>query len=106
MSDHRSRWRNLPELLAGLVALAIALVAVGFVVADAIRDVKRSRDTITVTGSAKQPITADLVTWSLMVSADEEDPASASRLLRERSDAVRSFLQRVAFRTAPSASLL
>jgi hypothetical protein len=34
--------RALPELLLGLIALAIALVVTGFVVAHAIRDVKRA----------------------------------------------------------------
>jgi hypothetical protein len=52
------RDRSLPELLLGLVVIGIAFVVTGFVVADAIRDVKQSRDTIKVTGSARQPITA------------------------------------------------
>jgi uncharacterized protein len=85
--------RSLPQLLLGLTVLAIALVLTGVFVADAVRDVKRSRDTITVTGSAKEAITADLVTWSLSVSAQDVDPAVASRKLKADADKVRSFLR-------------
>jgi hypothetical protein len=35
--------RGLPELLLGLIAIAVALVITGIVVANAIRDVKRAR---------------------------------------------------------------
>jgi hypothetical protein len=55
--------RDLPELFLGLLVLAAAAVITGVVVADAIRDVKKRRDTITVTGSARVPIEADLASW-------------------------------------------
>ena len=45
----------MPELLLGLAVIAIAFVVTGFVVADAIRDVKQSRDTIRVTGIGAPP---------------------------------------------------
>jgi uncharacterized protein len=86
--------RSLPQLLLGLAATAIALVITGVVVADAVRDVKRARDTIAVTGSAKQPITADLVKWTLSVSVQDREPAAASRLLRSHAGQVRAFLRR------------
>jgi hypothetical protein len=82
----------LPELLIGLVAVAVAVVITGFVVADAVRDVKRARDTITVTGSARHPISADIVHWSLAVSADAPRPEDAVRRLHARVKAVRGFL--------------
>jgi uncharacterized protein len=85
--------RSLPQLLLGLAATAVAIVVTGVVVADAVRDVKRSRDTISVTGSAKQPITADLVKWALSVSAQSREPADASRLLRSHAAEVRAFLR-------------
>jgi uncharacterized protein len=85
---------RIPELLLGLVAVAIALAVTGVVVANAVRDVKRARDTIRVTGSARQPITADLAHWSVAVSADAVRPQDAVRLLRTRSRAVRAFLRR------------
>jgi uncharacterized protein len=87
----RRRW-PLPELLIGLLAVAAAVAITGVVVADAVRDVKRARDTITVTGSARRPITADIVHWSLAVSAEAVRPQDAVRLLRTRVTAVRRFL--------------
>jgi hypothetical protein len=86
------RDRGVPELLLGLAVIAIAFVVTGFVVADAIRDVKQSRDTIRVTGSARHPITANLVIWHLGVDAKAERPEEATRLLRTRTAAVRDFL--------------
>jgi uncharacterized protein len=88
-----STMRPLPQLLLGLAATAVALVVTGVVVADAVRDAKRSGDTITVTGSAKQAITADLAKWTLSVSAQDADPAVASRLLRSHAGKVRGFLR-------------
>ena len=85
--------RNLPQLLIGLVALALAVVVAAFVASSAVRDVKRARDTITVTGSAKQPITADLIAWNLSVSAQDADPAFASKTLKARAAQVRAFLR-------------
>jgi uncharacterized protein len=85
---------RLPELLLGLAALAVAVVVTGFVVAHAIRDVKRARDTIRVTGSARQPISSDLVHWSIAVNADAVRPPDAVRLLKSRASAVRAFLRR------------
>lgn len=87
------RVESLPQLLLGLLALAVAIVVGAVFVASAVKAVKRSRDTITVTGSAKRPITADLVTWHLSVSSADTDPAVASRVLRINGDKVRRFLR-------------
>src|SRR5438132_13612723 len=84
--------RQLPELMIGLVALAIAVLVAGVVTAHAVRDVKKRRDTITVTGSARQPIVADLVKWRLTANAQKASAANASRLLRREVRAVRAFL--------------
>jgi hypothetical protein len=94
VTEGRPRASRLPELLLGLAALAVAVVVTGFVVAGAIRDVKRARDTISVTGSARQPISADLVEWGLAVTASATTPAAAVRELRTRSAAVRTFLRK------------
>ena len=83
---------ELPELLLGLVAVAIAAVLTGVVVANAIRDVKRQRDTIVVTGSAKHPISANLGTWRLSVAAQARTSAAAVRQLRSDVAGVDSFL--------------
>ena len=90
------RRRELPQQLIGLVALALAIaIAVPLtasIVMDGVRDVKRTRDTIAVTGSAKQPIQANLAIWRLYVSARERTPAAAARSLREKVRAVDAFL--------------
>lgn len=86
----------MPELVIGLVAIALAL-AIGVpvtasIVMSGVRDIKRTRDTIVVTGSAKQPIEANLGEWYVTVSAHERTPAAAAQALRTESDAVRKFL--------------
>jgi hypothetical protein len=88
--------RDLPELLIGLVAIALAIaIAVPITAAilgGAVRDVKRQRDTIAVTGSARHPIEADFGIWRLNVSAKQRTPAAAARSLRMKVGAVESFL--------------
>jgi uncharacterized protein len=88
--------RELPQVLIGLLAVAVALaVAVPLtasIVMNGIRDVKQTRDTIVVTGSAKQPIVANLATWFLTVSSRERTPEAAARALREKAAAVSSYL--------------
>ena len=96
--EPRGRWRDLPEVLLGLVALALALaIAVPLtasIVMNGVRDVKRTRDSIVVTGSAKQPIEANLAVWSVSVASHERTPAAAARSLRSKAAAVRTFLAR------------
>lgn len=91
------RGREVPELMLGLLAIAVAAVLTGFVVADAIRDVRKRRDTITVTGSAREPIRADLATWRLAVRGQAADPAAAARRLQGDVAEVRTFLRTVGF---------
>jgi len=57
-----------------------------------IRDVKSKGDRIVVTGSAKEPIEANLAQWYVTVSAHERSPAAAARSLRTKVQAVRAFL--------------
>ena len=92
------RGREVPELMLGLLAIAVAAIVTGFVVADAIRDVRKRRDTITVTGSAREPIRADLATWRLAVRGQAADPAAAARALERDVADVRAFLRGVGFR--------
>lgn len=93
MTNGGWRDRPVPELLLGLALIAVAFVVTGFVVADAIKDVKAARDTIKVTGSAKHPITANLVSWTMSVDAKAAEPEEATGLLRERVRAVEAFLE-------------
>jgi hypothetical protein len=64
-------------LIAGLVAIAIALALGLYAVADGIRD-RGSDDTISVTGSAKRSISSDYVIWNASLSARGETPAAAA----------------------------
>lgn len=90
------RRRELPQILIGLVAVAVALaVAVPLtasIVMNGIRDVKVARDTIVVTGSAKQPITADQAAWNVTVTSLKLTPAAAARSLRAKAAAVTKYL--------------
>ena len=91
------RGRELPQVLIGLLAVAIALaVAVPLtasIVMNGIRDVKTKRDTIVVTGSAKYPITANQAFWNVTVTSTERQPAAAARSLRTKSAAVAKYLR-------------
>jgi hypothetical protein len=89
--------RELPELLIGLVAvalaIAIAIPITAAILGGALRDVRRQRDTISVTGSARHPIEADFGMWHLNVSSQQRSPAAAARSLRTKVAAVERFLQ-------------
>jgi uncharacterized protein len=85
--------RPLPELMIGLVALSVAVLVAGVVTAHAIRDVKKRRDTITVTGSARFPITANQVSWQLVVKSQAPSAGTASKRLRGQVTTVRTFLR-------------
>jgi hypothetical protein len=91
------RRRELPQILIGLVAVALVVAVVvpltASIVMNGIRDIKRTRDTIVVTGSAKQPITADQAAWSVTVTSLERTPAAAARSLRTKSAAVAKYLR-------------
>jgi uncharacterized protein len=85
--------RPVPELMIGLVALAIAVLVAGIATAHAIRDVKKRRDTITVTGSARYPISANQVSWRLIVKSQAPSAGTASRRLRAQVRTVTEFFR-------------
>jgi hypothetical protein len=89
----RGRSLALPELFLGLLAIGVAVVLTAKIFAGTIHDARHVRDTISVTGSARKPITSDLVRWSLTVSREAPTAAAAARLLRGQVAAVRKFLQ-------------
>jgi hypothetical protein len=86
--------RELPQVLIGLLAVAVTVPITAAIVMNGIRDVKGSRDTIVVTGSAKQPITADLASWFVSVSSRERTPAAAARSENAKAAAVDEFLRK------------
>jgi hypothetical protein len=89
----RGRSFALPELFLGLLAIGVAVVLTAKIVAGTIHDARHIRDTISVTGSARKPISSDLVRWSLTVSHEAPTAAAAARHLRGEVRAVRTFLQ-------------
>jgi hypothetical protein len=90
----RRRPPDIPELFLGLLAIAVAGVLMTHILSDTVRETRRSRDTITVTGSAKKPISANLVRWTISVSSEAPTAARAARRLRGESATVRKFLTR------------
>jgi hypothetical protein len=78
----------------GLIAIAVAIV-IGVLVAEgAVEERSHVRDTVSVTGSAKKPIDADLAMWRLVVAADDRRASRAARRLERQVRQVRTFLRR------------
>jgi len=82
------------DVQIGLIAIAAALVIGVLIAQSSIMETKRTRDTISVTGSAKKPINADLATWHLAVSAESREATRAAQLLGPQVEQVRAFLRR------------
>jgi hypothetical protein len=91
--EGRRRQIELPELFLGLLSIAVAVVLTAHILAGTIHDARHSRDTMSVTGSARVPISANLVRWSLTVAGEAPQAAAAARLLRRQSALVRDFLR-------------
>jgi len=85
---------EIPELFLGLLSLALAGVLMAHSLSSTVRDVRHTRDKLQVTGSAKIPITANLVRWTLHVTAEAPSAPPAVRRLRRDGAAVRTFLER------------
>jgi hypothetical protein len=83
----------LPELFLGLLSISAAVVWTAHMFAATVHDARHVRDTISVTGSAKEPISANLVNWTLSVRAEAATTARAARRLRSESEAVHAFLK-------------
>jgi len=98
----RGRPLALPELFLGLLSIGVAVVITAKLVTGTIHDARHSRDTISVTGSARKPIDSDLVRWSVNVRHEARDAASAARRLRGQVAAVRTFLEQAGI---PSAAI-
>ena len=88
-----SRPIAVPELFLGLLAIGVAIVLTAHIFSGTIHDVRHTNDTLSVTGSARVPISADLVKWTLTVGPEAPTPAAAARLLRRQSALVRKFLR-------------
>jgi uncharacterized protein len=82
-----------PELFLGLLSLALAAVWVAHMFAGTIHDARHARDTLTITGSARKPITSNLVRWSLSVSGVARTPQAAAYTMRRDIKTVEAFLR-------------
>jgi uncharacterized protein len=82
--------RDRLPLLAGLLALALAIGIGSLVIADGIR-ARNSGDTISVTGSAKQRIVSDYIVWDAHVTARGGTAAGAADQLATWAARVRRF---------------
>ena len=91
--EGRRRTVAVPELFLGLAAIGVAVVLTAEIISGTIKDVRHTRDTLSVTGSARVPISADLVRWYVAVSPTAATPAVAARQLRRQATAVQAFLR-------------
>ena len=82
-----------PELFLGLLSLALAAVWVAHMFANTIHDARHARDTMTITGSARVPITSNLVRWSLSVSGVARTPQAAAHTMTRDIKVVEAFLR-------------
>ncbi len=85
--------KSFPQLLTGLVALALALVASAWIGADALRDVKRANDVLVVTGSAKRPIRSDSVIWRVSVSSQRPSAPEAYQDLKRQTNRLQAYFK-------------
>ncbi len=83
--------RDFQPLLSAIV-LAIALVVAAALGANAVERVKAAQQTITVTGSAKQQITSDLIIWRGFVSHQSGDLRGAYADLKASMETLRAYL--------------
>jgi hypothetical protein len=88
------RTRLLVSVNVALLVCAIAAVVIALVLTGAFASVKKSNETISVTGSAKEPIEADLVQWTLSVRGQARTPQLATRRALGRVQRVHAFLVR------------
>jgi hypothetical protein len=84
----------LPELFLGLLSIGVAVVLTARIVSGTIHDARHIHDTISVTGSARKPISSDLVRWSVSVNGEAAKASVAARELQGEARTVRAFLSR------------
>lgn len=83
----------MPQLLLGMVALALGLVLAGGAVGEGIKSSRRSGDTIVVAGSARRPVEADQANWVVSATSRQPTPEAATRELKGWFDRIDAFLR-------------
>lgn len=73
--------------------MAVAVLLGSLAIASALKNIRRTDDAVTVTGSAKRAIRSDYVVWRATVSTQSPMLTSASQELQRQGATVRSFLR-------------
>src|SRR4051812_18025400 len=84
---------HFPELFLGLLALALAGVWIAHQFVGAIHDRNHLHDTMTITGSARMPITSNLVKWSVSVTGSAWTREEAATTMQHDLATLRTFLR-------------
>ncbi len=90
------------HFLMGMVVIALGFVAVGWFTLAGIKAAKRSNDTITVTGSARQAVRSDYVIWSGQISSSAMTREEAYPIIVKHHQKVQEYL---ASRHLPDSSI-
>ena len=76
-----------------VLTIAIAFIVCSVVLGGAIRNIKRTSDTITVTGSAKRGIRSDYIIWRGSINAQKSELQEAYREVNLYGNRVRTYLR-------------
>src|SRR3954452_3578483 len=74
--------RAIPELFLGLLAIGLAAVWGAHICAGTIHDARHTKDTLSITGSGRKPISSHLASCSLHVRGVAKPPEAAARAMR------------------------
>jgi len=77
--------------LWGMVAIAVGIVISAAIISGAALEVKRSRNTITVTGSARMQVASDYVVWRGSIVVNAATMQAASKEVHENRARVQKF---------------
>lgn len=83
--------KGLTWVLVSLI-LSLGLVSSAWIVTSGVARMRRSENTIVVTGSAKKQITSDLIVWKGTFSADAKELVDAYAALKTSQEKVKNYL--------------
>jgi len=89
----KERVQAMPQLLLGLVSLAVAMVASSGIAASALREFTRANDVVQVTGSARRAITSDYIIWQFRVESQSPSLQTAYKQVTAYTERIRAYLQ-------------
>lgn len=91
MSDSRSE--RIPQFLAGMAVLSVALIASAWIGGNAVQKFRAADNTISVTGAATKPIKADYGIWRGTVSVESKSTKEAYTALQSQMEQVKAYLR-------------